>query len=86
MSILAQSRAMMEWLKEGWTVVTFPALPKDQVIIGGAKVILINSAREVVYIDQNGDAFEIDLYNKEFIKTTLRPAEPQPDSFSSPKP
>lgn len=74
MAIQAQSETQMRWMRAGWTPVVFPNPPKDQIIIGGGPVFLVNSAKDLIFIDHEGNSFEIEPFMKEFVKVEVRDA------------
>ena len=74
MAILAQVQEAGRWIKAGWTPVEFPEPPRDELLIGGGPVFLVNVARDLIFIDHEGRAFEIEPFLKEFVPVELREA------------
>ena len=74
MAILAQTTEYARWVEAGWTPVRFPENP-NEIVIGGGPLFLVNSSKDLIFIDHAGLAFEIEPFSKEFIKVSVRPAQ-----------
>lgn len=77
MAVYEQSKEAIRWIEAGWVNVAFPVpADTDEIRFGGGPIFLINSARDLVFIDLDGSAYEIEPFLKEFVKVGLRDAEP----------